>query len=94
MTCCFFSSFKTLLTSPRVIALGSELTSWTVVYLSLAGFQVIINGRFWVITEVTVVDGNCTLDHCGMRKNNRAAGRGQLANGRTAQKSVAHALED
>src|ERR1035437_3491773 len=32
MTCCFFSSFKTLLTSPRVSALGSELTSWTAVY--------------------------------------------------------------
>jgi hypothetical protein len=32
MTCCFFSSFKTLLTSPRVSTLGSELTSWTAVY--------------------------------------------------------------
>ena len=50
MTCCFFSSFKTLLTStegscPRVRlnVLGDGL--------SLAGFQVIIYGRFWVITE-------------------------------------------
>ena len=32
MTCCFFSSVKTLLTSPRVSALGSELTSWMAVY--------------------------------------------------------------
>src|ERR1035438_5053871 len=31
MTCCFFSSFKTLLTSPRVSALGSGLTSWIAV---------------------------------------------------------------
>ncbi len=50
MTCCFFSSFKTLLTSPRVIALGSGINVLDC-GLSLAGFQVIIDGRFWVITE-------------------------------------------
>ena len=49
MTCCFFSSFKTLLTSTeatalvRVNVLGDGL--------SVAGFQVIISGRFWVFTE-------------------------------------------
>ena len=50
MTCCFFSSFKTLLTSTEDTVLTSESTSW-VVGLSLAGFQVIMSGRFWVITE-------------------------------------------
>ena len=51
MTCCFFSSFKTLLTSTeatprvRVNVLGDGL--------SVAGFQVIISGRFWVITEAS-----------------------------------------
>jgi hypothetical protein len=34
-TCCFFSSFKTMFRT----------------LLSLAGFQVIITGRFWVIAE-------------------------------------------
>ena len=49
MTCCFFWSFKTLLTSTEGTVLASESTSWVMV--SLAGFQVIISGRFWVITE-------------------------------------------
>jgi hypothetical protein len=49
MTCCFFSSLKTLLTltegNPHVMlnVLGST---------PLAGFQVILIGRFWVIPEV------------------------------------------
>src|SRR5229473_3600870 len=49
MTCCFFSSLKTLLTltegNPhvRLNVLGST---------PLAGFQVILIGRFWVIPEV------------------------------------------
>src|SRR5271155_915582 len=48
-TCCFFSSFKTLAmptepTSLRGIQCPGRL-------LSLAGFQVIISGRFWVIAE-------------------------------------------
>src|SRR5260370_40339954 len=48
MTCCFFSSLKTLLTltegNPHVMlnVLGST---------PLAGFQVILIGRFWVIPE-------------------------------------------
>src|SRR5260370_37586401 len=48
MTCCFFSSLKTLLTltegNPhvRLNVLGST---------PLAGFQVILIGRFWVIPE-------------------------------------------
>ena len=32
MTCCFFSSFKTLLTSTEGIVLSSESTSWMMVY--------------------------------------------------------------
>src|SRR5215831_4570487 len=50
MTCCFFSSFKTLLTSTE----GNPLAFVVNVLdcgLSLAGFQVIIYGRFWVFTE-------------------------------------------
>ena len=48
MTCCFFSSLKTLLTltegNPHAMlnVLGST---------PLAGFQVILIGRFWVIPE-------------------------------------------
>ena len=50
MTCCFFSSFKTLLTSTEVIALtlGVNVLECG---LSLAGFQVILYGRFWVTPE-------------------------------------------
>jgi hypothetical protein len=48
MTCCFFSSLKTLLTltegNPRVRINVLDP-------LPLAGFQVITIGRFWVITE-------------------------------------------
>ena len=55
ITCCLFSSFKTLLTfdggyRPRV---GFNVPSDG---LSLAGFQLIMYGRFWVITE--------GLQHC------------------------------
>jgi hypothetical protein len=50
MICCFFSSFKTLLTSTEGTALPSAINVLNAA-LSLAGFQVIIPGRFWVITE-------------------------------------------
>ena len=49
MTCCFFSSLKTLLTLTEGIALASNQCPERC--LSLAGFQVIIYGRFWVFTE-------------------------------------------
>jgi len=49
ITCCLFSSFKTLLTSTEGIALASDSTSR--VPGLLAGFQVIMYGRFSVITE-------------------------------------------
>src|SRR5262252_10920322 len=55
MTCCLFSSLKTLLTSSEGIALAFESTSG--MRLSLAGFQVIMYGRFWVITEVGAASG-------------------------------------
>jgi hypothetical protein len=50
ITCCLFSSFKTLLTlTERVpLSVGFNVPSDG---LSLAGFQVIMYGRFWVITE-------------------------------------------
>src|SRR6516162_6964764 len=53
ITCCLFSSFKTLLTSTEGIALRVGLnvpSAWL-----LAGFQVIMYGRFWVITEAIVM---------------------------------------
>src|SRR6516162_5786072 len=50
ITCCLFSSFKTLLTSTEGIALTVGLNVPSA-GLSLAGFQVIMYGRFWVITE-------------------------------------------
>ena len=48
MTCCFFSSLKTLLTCGgyRPHAQINVLAR-----LYMAGFQVIIYGRFWVFTE-------------------------------------------
>jgi hypothetical protein len=48
MTCFFFSSFKTLLTSTEGIPppIFNVLT-----YFLLAGFEVTINGRFWVTAE-------------------------------------------
>ena len=48
-TCCLFSSLKTLLILPEAINLlvGVNVPDD---YL-MAGFEVIMNGRFWVITE-------------------------------------------
>ena len=50
MTFCLFSSLKTLLTSMEGIALALEFNVLNE-GLSLAGFQVIMYGRIWVITE-------------------------------------------
>src|SRR2546425_10197999 len=49
MTCCFFDSFNTLLMPTQPTRLHRDSMSGT--SLPLAGFQVIIIGRFWVITE-------------------------------------------
>src|SRR5271155_2348147 len=49
MTCCFFSSFKTLAMPTEPTSLRPASMSQTL--LSLAGFQVILIGRFWVIAE-------------------------------------------
>src|SRR5271156_1404202 len=48
MTCCFFASLKTLLIPTEAIA---PLDGVNVLALSLAGFQVTLIGRFWVIPE-------------------------------------------
>src|SRR4051812_49076190 len=45
-TCCFFSSFKTLAMPPEPTSLRGIQCPGRL--LSLAGFQVIITGRFWV----------------------------------------------
>src|SRR5271157_5200150 len=52
MTCCFFSSLKTLLmpTEPIRASVGVNVPG-----LSMAGFQLTLHGRFWVIPEVTGV---------------------------------------
>ena len=55
INCCIVCSFKTLLTSPRVSALGSELTSWFS-GLSMAGFEVTLYGRIWVTPEAPEED--------------------------------------
>src|SRR4029077_761792 len=49
--CCFFSSLKTLLIPPEAINLlvGVNVPDD---YL-MAGFEMIMNGRFWVITEAS-----------------------------------------
>ena len=48
MTCCFFSSLKTLLMPTER---NPPRQSMSRTLLSLAGFQVITSGRFWVIAE-------------------------------------------
>jgi hypothetical protein len=53
ITCCFFSSLKTLLTLTEGIP-PSESMSW--ISSLLAGFQVIIVGRLWVIPEALESD--------------------------------------
>ena len=60
ITCCFFSSFKTLAISAEAIA--SRRSQCPGVGLPMAGFQVIIYGRFWVITEVTLSPGYAISD--------------------------------
>lgn len=54
ITCCRFSSLKTLLMPTKATVPTSESTSRAL--FSLAGFQVIIIGRFWVTAEEMVVD--------------------------------------
>src|ERR1700688_47429 len=49
IACCFFSSFKTLLTRTEDNFPPSPQCPES---LCLAGFQVITPGRFWVFTEV------------------------------------------
>jgi hypothetical protein len=49
MTCCFFSSLKTLLTMRRVSP--SRRIQCPERGLHMAGFQAFIYGRFWVFTE-------------------------------------------
>src|SRR5664280_1864492 len=55
-TCCFFSSFKTLANAHGAYKPPRESMSRTP--LSLAGFQVILIGRFWVIAEVQRFTGS------------------------------------
>src|SRR5713226_4980474 len=50
ITCCRFSSLKTLLMPTKATVPTSESTSQAP--FSLAGFQVTIIGRFWVTAEV------------------------------------------
>jgi hypothetical protein len=52
-TCCFFASFKTLAMPTEPTSLREESMSRTL--LSVAGFQVITIGRFWVIAEAKVL---------------------------------------
>jgi hypothetical protein len=50
MTCCFFSSLKTLLTVTEDSVLTSAFNALDD-GLQLAGFQVTLTGRFWVTPE-------------------------------------------
>ena len=50
MTCCFFASLKTLLISTKATALRRNQRPRA--SSSLAGFEVTLIGRFWVIPEV------------------------------------------
>ena len=58
MTCCFLSSLKTLLMAVEpnwLVSLNAPNA-----YLSLAGFEVTIIGRFWVTAE-DVAEGFCSV---------------------------------
>jgi hypothetical protein len=58
MTCFFFSSFKTLLTSTE----GSSPVEFNVLtYFLLAGFEVTTIGRIWVTAEALAVLGKSRL---------------------------------
>src|SRR5438445_11282239 len=54
ITCCFFSSLKTLLIPPKATALRRNQRPRA--SFSLAGFQVTLIGRFWVTAEACVRD--------------------------------------
>src|SRR5215469_10715965 len=54
ITCCRFSSLKTLLMPTKSTLPSVESTSRD--YLSLAGFEVAIIGRFWVATEALGIE--------------------------------------
>jgi len=60
MTCCFFSSLKTLLTVTEDSVLTSAFNALDDA-LQLAGFQVTFTGRFWVTPEEP--SGGLLQDH-------------------------------
>lgn len=66
ITCCRFSSLKTLLMPTKATVPMSESTSQAL--FSLAGFQVTIIGRFWVTAEghppITVARPNRCVAWC------------------------------
>src|SRR5580698_8588290 len=60
IACCFFSSFKTLLTRTEDNFPPSTQCPES---LSLAGFQVITAGRFWVFTEGEIARREVELEN-------------------------------
>src|SRR5258708_21896711 len=56
ITCCFFSSLKTLLIPTKATALRRNQRPRA--SFSLAGFQVTLIGRFWVTAEAETVRGS------------------------------------
>src|SRR5258706_9813015 len=61
MTCCFFSSLKTLLMPREPISAPFGVN---VPGSAMAGFQVTLYGRFWVTPEVDKTDGLDKLVAC------------------------------
>jgi hypothetical protein len=54
MTCSRFSLLKTLLMTTEA---NCPCSGYVLSHLSMAGFNPIIYGRFWVITEVVLIAG-------------------------------------
>jgi hypothetical protein len=86
ITCCFFSSLKTLLMPPQPTWLRRSQCPGR--YLSLAGFEVTFIGRFWVTAEVTSYRSNVAvripLPTCNGRRSGKQRskiGRKETAGG-------------
>src|SRR6267142_3549402 len=74
MTCCFFASFKTLLMPTEPIR--SRRNQCPGRRYPLAGFEVIIIGRFWVITEAWARERRNDESLCSDRSRNETQSLG------------------
>src|ERR1700740_1749642 len=68
MICCFFSSFKTFAMLREATYPPAAVNVLDVSSASMAAFQVVMYGRFWVFTEAQIGDAESPDDKALRRK--------------------------